>query len=70
MLETLNANRKKPNVICTARKPIYAHCNIQKANTLCMQILRANIMILFGAELQFMNGGIRANIHVRKMTEN
>jgi hypothetical protein len=27
-------------------------------------------MILFEAELQFMNGEVRANIHVRRMSEN
>jgi hypothetical protein len=27
-------------------------------------------MILFKAELQFMNGEVRANIHVRRMPEN
>jgi hypothetical protein len=49
--------------------PTYTHCNIQKENTLYMQTPRANTMILFRVELQFMNGGIRANIHVRKMPE-
>jgi hypothetical protein len=27
-------------------------------------------MILFGVELQFVNGEVRANIHVRRMPEN
>jgi len=70
-LKRLNSNRKKPNLnlICTTKIPTYNHYNLQKENTLCMEMIRDNIMISFREELQFMNGVIGSNIPVRRIPQ-